>query len=242
MSPCPASTPPPLSRVDKEDPNPNPSSPLTALPCSFSLRSPPSRHGCRACRRRLEPPRTDRRQPSPPPHRPLPAGPRARPGVAPNAAIRVCTVSGRRASVELSVDSGRPEANRCRHRLRLELLSLPAKRIEPGVPQSPSPPSLLRLGSPPSSTSASSSSLLRPRRPRHHLQGEQAHLPNPLALPLSLSLLLPACSAVCRRCHGRRPRSGDHLVSPAAPPDSSLLPLARRAGPIFQFPPELTNW
>ena len=100
-------------------------------------------------------------------------------------------------------------------------------------------PHLLRLGSPSSSTSASPSCLLRHHRAPTRAQGEQAHLPDPLALPLSLSFLLTVHAVVLRRGHGRRRISGDHLVQAPLPPDSPRRPLAIRAiarGQFLQFP------
>ena len=63
---------------------------------------------------------------------------------------------------------------------------------------------LPRLGPPPPGTIPSPPSLFRPPRPRHRTHGEQAHLPDPLALPLSLSFLLTVHAVVLRRGHGRR--------------------------------------
>ena len=73
-----------------------------------------------------------------------------------------------------------------------------------GRPNRPHRPRLLRLGSPPASTSASPTSRLRPRRPRHHLQGEPTVLPMLSTLSLSLSLPLARRSAARRRSGGHR--------------------------------------
>ena len=86
-------------------------------------------------------------------------------------------------------------------------------------------------------TIPSPSGLPVPCRRRHHLQGEQAHLPDPLALPLSLSVLLAPCSAARRRSGGHRSSSGScrRLLC------SSLPPLAHKASARVQFHAYATN-
>ena len=80
----------------------------------------------------------------------------------------------------------------------------PRKELGRGARNRRRRPHPLRLGPPPSSTYASPSGLLRPRRARLHAPGERAHLPDLSSLLLSLSVLLAPRATAGRRGHGRR--------------------------------------
>ena len=144
--------------------------------------------------------------------------------------------------LRIAAARGCPGANDLRHRHRLELLYLLLHPCVPGWPgcdgivrdvlrlRRRSPGGFRRLR--PSSAIADPS-----------LSSLVSYCCSPASPPSPSRSLATATSSTtaCRRLHGRRRNSGDHLVQPPPPSGSSRPPLARRQNPRAQFRSNSTN-